>query len=320
MAVAPVPCRVASTIPRPQKFLPASNVPRGHRSLSRANNSKRSGPGAQVRPTPGSRKARGLEGGRAAKREAQGARPRGRGRDGRERGRARAPSHGRGGGRGRSRWGGGGAKRRRREEGTLESSRVQGGRRRRGGGARQGGDALAGWEGGGAALARACPVPAPVSHSSFHLRPAGAAERLRSPVPGAAACFSPHPRPRRARQSPHDALLHLGHGWVSAGWPLGGCAGLVSFSASCPAEAGEQGAAPASGGAARGRVRRQGPEGRGGPSAAVFASCARRPRHVRPSQPRGALGKRRRAGAGVPGQPPHTSSQKMVRGAGGGGG
>ncbi|XP_050019914.1 translation initiation factor IF-2-like [Alexandromys fortis] len=74
-----------------------------------ANNSKRSGPGTQVRPTPGSRKARGLEGGRAAKREAQGARPRGRGRDGRKRGRARAPSHGRAGGGGA---GGAGAGRR----------------------------------------------------------------------------------------------------------------------------------------------------------------------------------------------------------------
>lgn len=171
-----------------------------------ANNSKRSGPGTQVRPTPGSRKARGLEGGRAAKREAQGARPRGRGRDGRKRGRARAPSHGRAGG--------GGAKRRRREEGGLESSRVRGGRRRRGGGARRGGDALAGWEGGGAALARACPVPAPVSHSSFHLRPAGAAERLRSPVPGAAACFFP---PTPARGEPVNPLTTRSSIWAMDG-------------------------------------------------------------------------------------------------------
>lgn len=36
------------------------------------------------------------------------------------------------------------------------------------------------------------------------------------------------------------------------------------LSASRPAEAGEQGAAPASGGATRGRARRQGPGGRGG--------------------------------------------------------
>lgn len=284
-----------------------------------ANNSKRSGPGAQLRPTPGSRKARGLEGGRAAKREAQGARPRGRGRDGKERGRARAPSHGRAGG-----GGAGGAGAGRRGEGGKRApwSPAESGEGVDAEGAgpgKAGTRSRAGKAGARRWRERARSPPLFPTLPSTSDRPelrSGSARR--SPEPPLA--FPPHPRPRRARQSPHDALLHLGHGWVSDGWPLGGCAGLISFSASCPAEAGEQGAAPASGGAARGRARRQGPEGRGGPSAAVFASCARRPRHVRPSQPRGALGKRRRAGAGVPGQPPHTSSQKMVRGAGGGGG
>lgn len=314
MAVAPVSCRAASRVPRPQKFLPASKSLQGAPKLvspttvsvqarapkcARLREAGRPAGSREGEPQSGKHKARVPEdagategsGGAHARRVGGGADGAGAGRRGE--GGKRAPWSPAESGEGVDAEGAGPG-----EAGTRSRAGKAGARR---------------WR----ERARSPPLfPTLPSTSDRPELRSGSARR--SPEPPLA--FSPHPRPRRARQSPHDALLHLGHGWVSAGWPLGGCAGLVSFSASRPAEAGEQGAAPVSGGAARGRARRQGPGGRWGPSAAVSASCARRPRHVRPSQSRGALGKRRRAGAGVPGQPPHTSSQKMVRGAGGGGG
>lgn len=261
-----------------------------------------------------SRKACGLAGGRAAKREAQGARPRERGRDaggGGEAGaRAHAPGRGRAGGRaGAGRRGEGGKRAPWSPAESREGVDAEGagpgeaGTRSRAGkaGARR-------WR----ERARSPPLfPTLPSTSDRPELRSGSARRSPEPPPAFL-------RPRRARQSPHKALLHLGHGWVSAGWPLGGCAGLVSFRRRVP---------PRPGSRARRRLAEErpgaepdgrDPGGAGGPSAAVSASCARRPPPTPPSRPPlAASGRSREAetsrGRGAGPASPHFLSENGAR-------
>lgn len=129
----------------------------------------------------------GREGG-AAQREAQGARSRGRRRE--TAGGAHARAGARGGGRGRRKLAGRG-----RAGAGLEAGRGRGQGRAStpGGGAGRGGDALAGWGRRGRGGGGSVPGFRPCFPLSFHLRPAGAVDRLRWPVPrsrpAAAASF-----------------------------------------------------------------------------------------------------------------------------------
>lgn len=186
-------------------------------------------------------------------------------------------------------------------------------------------------------MAGACPVPAPVSHSpSTSDRPGlrrGAARRSLEPpccrrlLPALAA--SPSVPARCAPQSGP---------WMGKCWAAAAGCGDPASSARGRTRRGRGAVGPGSG---PGRVRRRGfREPRWdprvvaeAPSAQAAPPCTRRPRHVRPSHPRGAHGEAEgspvrppapgsalRAPTRGAGRPPDTSSQKMVRGSGGGGG